>query len=114
MAMSITGAQFTWLPMLKLETLLDAANSKSPSNAAGRKEVPLLKTADSNESSSEESLANCIGKSGTGTSEIALLTRSFDGLHGTNKAQGQQAVFTLLSEISGAPVNTIGDKQNLN
>lgn len=115
MAMVIIGAQFTRLPILKLEKLLDTANSRSSSSAAARNEVPL-ETASSDESLSEESLASCStssGMSGTGTPETALSSGSSDSLNRPKNAEGQQAVFALISETSGAPVHSISDKQTL-
>ncbi|KAL9046401.1 MAG: hypothetical protein Q9214_000753 [Letrouitia sp. 1 TL-2023] len=115
MAMVIIGAQFTRLPMQKLERLLDTANSRSSSSAAARNEGPPLEIASSDGSLSEDSLASSSGKSGTGTPETALSSgSSSDSLEDSpEKAQGQQAVFALLSEISGAPVHSISGKPTL-
>ncbi|KAL9608393.1 MAG: hypothetical protein Q9167_006773 [Letrouitia subvulpina] len=115
MAMVITGAQFTRLPMQKLEKLLDTANMRSPSSASARNEVPPSETASSDGSLSTEALASSSVKSGFGTPETALSSglSSASSEDSLKKAQNQQAVFALLSETSGAPIHSISGKPTL-
>ncbi|KAI9709676.1 MAG: hypothetical protein M1828_002375 [Chrysothrix sp. TS-e1954] len=112
LAMVITGAQFSRLSILKLERLLDSVNTKPVSEPIKKGKVESLEPSPSSEDSSPGRSLDGEDRSGASTPPSSVPSRGESPDKKPDPGR-RQTVFKLLSETTGAPVDSISGKPQL-
>ena len=113
LAMVITGAQFTKLLITKLERFLDSANAKPASDSTSKNIVTPHESRSSRETSITETTFDDSEKAETSDTPSSTPPSSIDIQKNEHGDQRRQKVYQLLAETSGAPIESISGKPQL-